>query len=239
MVVDGGLPIMPDKLLLIEDNPRVSELLADALKADGYDVTTSASAREGEELGASGAFAAIVLDVMLPDGDGVHVCKNLRRRGLSTPILMLSALSSTEERVTGLNAGADDYLPKPFEAEEVQARLRALLRRARSVPETELTFDVLSLNLVKRTARRDGETIGLTTKEFALLEHFMRNPNRVLTREQIGQRVWDMNFEEESNVIEVYVSRLRNKVDRPFDKALIHTVTGTGYILSEDGPPAA
>lgn len=229
---------MSDKLLLIEDNPRVTSLLATELGAEGYEVTTSAGAGEGEELAASGDFAAIILDIMLPDGDGVQVCRNLRRRGVATPVLMLTALSSTEERVAGLNAGADDYLPKPFEAEELLARIRALLRRARTSPETELSFDGLTLDLVRRTARRNDETIGLTTKEFALLEQFMRNPNRVLTREQIGQRVWDMNFEEESNVIEVYVSRLRNKVDRPFDKTLIHTVTGTGYILSEEGPPA-
>jgi DNA-binding response OmpR family regulator len=227
------------KLLVIEDNPRVASLLAAELCADGYDVTTAASATEGEALGATGGFSAIVLDVMLPDGDGIHVCRNLRRRGLATPILMLTALSSTEERVAGLNAGADDYLPKPFETAELLARLRALLRRARAAPETEISVAGLTLDLVKRTAQRGGRTIGLTTKEFALLEHFMRNQNRVLTREQIGERVWDMNFEEESNVIEVYVSRLRNKVDRPFDQALSHTVPGAGYILSDNGPPAA
>jgi DNA-binding response OmpR family regulator len=226
-------------LLVIEDNPRVASLLAAELCADGYDVTTASGAGEGEALGASGTYSAIVLDVMLPDGDGIHVCRNLRRRGLATPILMLTALSSTEERVAGLNAGADDYLPKPFDTAELLARLRALLRRTRSAPETELSFAGLTLDLVKRTATRGGRTISLTTKEFALLEQFMRNQNRVLTREQIGQRVWDMNFEDESNVIEVYVSRLRNKVDRPFDQALIHTVTGAGYMLSDNGPQAA
>jgi DNA-binding response OmpR family regulator len=155
---------------------------------------------------------------------------------VATPILMLTALSSTPDKVAGLEAGADDYLTKPFEHEEFIARVRALLRRAQAVEGAVLRFENLELDLVKRTATRAGQPISLTAREFALLEYLMRNPHRVLTRTNLGERVWDMNFEEESNVIEVYVSRLRAKVDKGFDKPLIHTVTGTGYVLTNEKP---
>jgi DNA-binding response OmpR family regulator len=173
---------------------------------------------------------------MLPDHDGVQLCKNLRRHKIATPILMLTALSSTADKVTGLNAGADDYLTKPFETDEFIARLRALLRRAQAAEGATLRFEDIEMDLVKRSVHRAAKPIRLTSKEFALLEYFLRNPNRVLTRTNIGERVWSMLFEEESNVVEVYVSRLRRKIDKGFDKQLIHTVIGTGYVLSADDP---
>jgi DNA-binding response OmpR family regulator len=224
------------RFLVIEDNPKLAEVVKKGLEEQGYNVDVTHSGRDGEELAARGEYDGIVLDLMLPDHDGFELCKNLRRRQVATPILMLTALSSTPDKVAGLEAGADDYLTKPFEHEEFIARVRALLRRAQAVEGAVLRFENLELDLVKRTATRAGQPISLTAREFALLEYLMRNPHRVLTRTNLGERVWDMNFEEESNVIEVYVSRLRAKVDKGFDKPLIHTVTGTGYVLTNEKP---
>lgn len=225
------------RFLVIEDNPKLGGHLRRILEEQGYVVDLTESGHEGEERAASESYDGIVLDVMLPDHDGVQICKNLRRRKVATPVLMLTALSATSEKVAGLEAGADDYLTKPFETDEFVARVRALLRRAQPEEGTTLRFEDIELDLVKRRVTRAEQPIGLTTKEFALLEFFLRNPHRVLTRSLIGERVWDLAFEEESNVIEVYVSRLRNKIDKGFSKSLIHTVIGTGYVLSADGPP--
>jgi DNA-binding response OmpR family regulator len=225
------------RFLVIEDNPKLAGHLRRILEEQGYVVDLAESGREGEERAASESYDGIVLDVMLPDHDGVQICKNLRRRKVATPVLMLTALSATAEKVAGLEAGADDYLTKPFETDEFVARIRALLRRAQPEEGTTLRFEDIELDLVKRRVTRAGQPIGLTTKEFALLEYLLRNPHRVLSRSLIGERVWDLAFEEESNVIEVYVSRLRNKVDKGFAKPLIHTVIGAGYVLSEDAPP--
>jgi len=222
------------RFLLIEDNERLADLVKKGLEEQAYTVDTTTSGRQGEEMAARGCYDIVVLDLMLPDHDGVEICRNLRRRGVSTPILMLTALSATEEKVAGLEAGADDYLTKPFDLEEFIARVRALLRRARSGEGANLKFGGVELDLVGRKVTRDGQRIDLTSKEFALLEYFMRNPERVLTRMNIGERVWDLLFQDESNVIEVYVSRLRRKIDKGFDKPLIHTVVGTGYVLSTE-----
>jgi len=222
------------KILVIEDNERLAKLICRGLEEHGYAADMTASGRRGEEMAAAGTYDVIVLDLMLPDHDGVQVCRDLRRRRVSTPILMLTALSSTEDKVTGLEAGADDYLTKPFDSEELVARVRALMRRAQSSEGAKLSFGGITMDLVGRTVTRDGQRLELTAKEFALLEYFMRNPERVLTRTNIGERVWDLLFEDESNVIEVYVSRLRNKVDKGFDQPLIHTVVGTGYVLSAE-----
>lgn len=224
------------RFLVIEDNPKLAGVVKRGLEEQGYNVEVAESGRDGEELAARGEYDGIILDLMLPDHDGIELCKNLRRRKVSTPILMLTALSSTPDKVMGLEAGADDYLTKPFEHEELIARVRALLRRAQAVEGAVLRFENLELDLVKRTAARNGQSISLTAREFALLEYFMRNPHRVLTRINLGERVWDMNFEEESNVIEVYVSRLRSKIDKGFEKPLIRTVTGTGYVLTDERP---
>jgi DNA-binding response OmpR family regulator len=222
------------RLLVIEDNERLADLVKKGLEEQGYAVDTTASGREGEEMAAKGCYDVIILDLMLPDHDGVQLCRSLRRRKVSTPVLMLTALSSTDEKVAGLEAGADDYLTKPFDLEELIGRVRALLRRAQSTEGAKLRFGGIEMDLVGRTVTRDGKRVDLTTKEFALLEYFMRKPERVLTRTNIGERVWGLLFQDESNVIEVYVSRLRNKIDKGFDKPLIHTVIGTGYTLSTE-----
>jgi DNA-binding response OmpR family regulator len=222
------------RFLVIEDNQKLAELVRKGLEEQGYVVDVTHSGRDGEEKAAGGSYDVVILDLMLPDHDGVELCKNLRRRKVSTPILMLTALSSTEDKVTGLEAGADDYLTKPFDVEELIARVRALLRRAQAAEGARLSFEDIEMDLVARRVTRGGKPINLTTKEFALLEYFLRNPNRVLTRTNIGERVWDLIFEDESNVIEVYVSRLRSKVDKGFDRPFIHTVVGTGYILSTE-----
>jgi DNA-binding response OmpR family regulator len=222
------------RFLVIEDNERLADLVGQGLEEQGYTVDKTTSGREGEELAAKGVYDVVVLDLMLPDHDGVQLCRNLRRRGISTPVLMLTALSATDEKVAGLEAGADDYLTKPFDLDEFIARVRALLRRAQSTEGAKLSFGGIEMDLVARQVSRDGKRIELTAKEFALLEYFLRNPERVLTRTNIGERVWDLLFQDESNVIEVFVSRLRRKVDKGFDKPLIHTVVGTGYALSTE-----
>jgi DNA-binding response OmpR family regulator len=226
------------KFLVIEDNPKLSGQLNRTLSDNGYAVEVEASGHEGEEKAAMGSYDGIILDLMLPDHDGVQICKNLRRRKVSTPILMLTALSGTAEKVAGLEAGADDYLTKPFDQEEFVARVRALVRRAQIDEGAVLRFEDIEMDLLKHAVTRAGKPIPLTRREFVLLEHFLRNPNRIQTRSLLGERVWDISFAEESNVIEVYMSRLRNKIDKGFDKPLFHTVIGSGYILSEDGPPA-
>jgi len=222
------------RILIIEDNARLAEQVRTILEEQGYEAVTVGSGHEGEALAAREAFDLIILDLMLPDHDGVQLCRNIRRQKIATPVLMLTALSSTEDKVEGLNAGADDYLIKPFEPDEFLARVRALLRRAQPSEGVVLTFEGLEMDLLKRKVTRDGTPIDLTAKEFALLEYFLRSPERVLTRSNIGERVWGLLFEEESNVIEVYVSRLRRKVDKGFVQQLIHTVVGTGYMLSAD-----
>ena len=226
------------RFLIIEDNPRMAEIIRMALAEQTYNSDIANSGYSGEEMAATGSYDGIILDLMLPDHDGVQVCRNLRRRGVSTPILMLTALSSTDDKVSGLDAGADDYLTKPFESEELVARVRALLRRAKAVEGAVLKYHDLEMDLSTRRVKRGDQQIRLSSKEFSLLEYFMRRPYRVLTRSMIGEHVWDMTLDEESNVIEVYVSRLRNKVDKGFDLKLIHTVVGTGYVLSADGPPS-
>ena len=224
------------RLLVIEDNPKMAALIRKGLAEQGYAVDVAHSGHDGEFMAAEQAYDAVVLDLMLPDQDGLLVCRNLRRRGVHTPILMLTALSTTQDKVTGLDAGADDDLTKPFEFDELVARIRALLRRGQAREASTIEFEDIEMDLLKRTATRAGKKIKLTAKEFALLEYFLRHPNHVLSRTAIGEHVWDMNFEPESNVIDVYVSMLRRRIDKGFDRPLIHTVIGAGYMLSADPP---
>lgn len=223
------------RILVIEDNQKMARFLAQGLSENGYAVDTANGGFQGENLGAVEPYDLIVLDVMLPDQDGVATCRNLRRRGVKAPVLMLTALSSTVDKVKGLDAGADDYLPKPFEFDELLARVRALLRRGQAQEASHLRFADIEMDLLRREVTRGGCKIRLTAKEFSLLEYFLRNPNRVLTRTAIGEHVWDMNFDTDSNVIDVYVSMLRRKIDKDFEHRLLHTIVGTGYMLSDEG----
>lgn len=224
------------RVLVVEDSPKMAAAIRRGLEEQGYVVHCVGSGREGEELATLEAWDLVVLDVMLPDRDGVQVCRNLRRREVTTPVLMLTALSGTTDKVAGLDAGADDYLTKPFEFSEFQARVRALLRRGEASESTRLSYSDLSMDLATRHVQRGEEDIRLTQKEFALLEYLIRHPDRVLSRSQIGEHVWDMNFDPFSNVIDVYISMLRKKIDKPFGRPLIHTVVGTGYMFSERKP---
>jgi heavy metal response regulator len=224
------------RILVVEDNPRMAGVIRQGLVENSYAVDIASTGEDGERMASTEPYDVVILDVMLPDQDGVQVCRNLRRRKVGTPVLMLTALSTTGDKVKGLDAGADDYLTKPFEFDELLARIRALLRRGEAQEASRVTFADLEIDLLTRTVTRASKNITLTTKEFALLEYFMRNPNRVLTRTSIGEHVWDMNFDSDSNVIDVYVSMLRRKVDKGFEKRLIHTVIGTGYCLREDSP---
>lgn len=219
----------PMRILIIEDNPRMADALAHGLNDQGYTARSTQSGIDGEDLAVADSFDLIILDVMLPDRDGTDVARNLRRRGVATPILMLTALSSTDDTVTGLDAGADDYLGKPFEFDVLLARVRALLRRGEATESRTLDCDDLTLDLYTHEATRNGERITLSNRQFALLHCLMRNENRVLSRSQLAEKVWDTNHEPESNVIDVSISALRRKVDRGFRRPLIHTIKGAGY----------
>lgn len=217
------------RILLIEDNPKMASAVRGGLSEQGYAVDVSHSGFEGEELAVAEPYDAIILDLMLPDRDGLDICRNLRRREVRSPVLMLTALSGTSHKVAGLDSGADDYLTKPFEFEELLARVRALLRRGQATESTTLRYADLELDLMKRTVKRAEQRIKLSSKEFTLLEVLVRNADRVLSRATISQKVWDMQYEPTSNVIEVYISSLRRKIDRAFERPLIHTVIGMGY----------
>lgn len=226
------------RFLVVEDNVPLGSRICRALEEQGYIVDFTTSGQEAEKKALANSYDGMILDVMLPDHDGVEICRTLRRLKIATPILLLTALSGTTQKVAGLDAGADDYLTKPFDLEEFAARVRALLRRAKPEEGSVLRYDDVEMDLVRRAVFRGGTPVSLTAKEFSLLEFFLRNPHRVLVRSVIGERVWDMDAEEESNVIEVYVSRLRTKIDKGFEKQLIHTMIGSGYVLSASGPPA-
>lgn len=227
------------RILVVEDNPDLAAAIRQGLREHGYSVDIVHNGFEGEEMAASEPYDLVILDVMLPDRDGVELCRNLRRRKIATYVLMLTALSGTGDKVAGLDAGADDYLTKPFDFEELLARIRALLRRGKGSEATRLSYAGLEVDLLRRTVHRDEHKIKLSAKEFALLEFLMRNVDRVIDRTTIAQKVWDINFEPSSNVIEVYISALRKKVDKDFERPLIHTIVGMGYRfgLAEDESP--
>ncbi len=217
------------RLLVIEDNPKVAGAIRKGLGEHGFAVDVVHEGFEGEDRAANGGYDVILLDLMLPDRDGIEICRNLRRRGVSTPILMLTALSTTANTVEGLDAGADDYLTKPFEFVELVARVRALLRRGTATESRVLRAADLVLDLNTRVADRAGRSIPLTNREFTLLEYFMRHPAAIISRVQLAERVWNTRFEPGSNVIEVYVSQLRRKIDQAGFSPLIETVKGAGY----------
>ena len=217
------------RILIIEDNPKMANAIQKGLQAHGYAADVANTGFEGEDQAVTHNYDLVILDLMLPDRDGADVCRNLRRRCIDTPIIMLTALSGTDDKVAGLDAGADDYVTKPFEFDELLARIRAMLRRGEASEGRLLECDDLSLDLYTRVAKRGDIEHELSNKEYGLLEYLMRNPNRVLSRAQITEKVWDMNYEPGSNVIDVYISSLRKKVDRGFERELIHTIKGAGY----------
>ena len=217
------------RILIIEDNPKMASAIQKGLQSHGYAADVAHSGFEGEDQAVANEYDLLILDLMLPDRDGVDVCRNLRRRCVDTPVIMLTALSGTDDKVAGLDAGADDYITKPFEFDELLARIRAMLRRGEASEGRMLECDNLTLDLYTRVAKRGEVEHELSNKEYGLLEYLMRNPNRVLSRAQITEKVWDMNYEPGSNVIDVYISSLRKKIDRGFEHELIHTVKGAGY----------
>lgn len=225
---------MSDKILLVEDEHQIAKFISRGLQREGYQVITASDGETGLNMAFSDLPDLIILDVMLPDIDGLNVCRQIREAKLQTPILMLTAKDAVPDRVAGLEAGADDYLVKPFAFEELLARLRAL-RRRRAPIETEapLSFIDLILNPSTRMAQRGGRNIELTAKEYDLLELFMRHPNQVLTRDQIYDRIWGYDFGGESNIIEVYIRYLRSKLEANGEPRLLHTVRGVGYALRE------
>jgi DNA-binding response OmpR family regulator len=223
------------RLLVVEDQRKMAGFLKKGLSEAGYSVDLAESGSAAEVLAAENEYDLVILDVMLPDQNGLDTARHLRRDGFSGPVLMLTALSGTKDKVYGLDAGADDYLTKPFAFEELLARVRALLRRPASggqgATQTTLRFEDLEMDLVTRAVRRAGKEIMLTPKEFSLLEFFLRSPKRPLSRTSISEHVWDAQFDSDSNVIDVYVNLLRKKIDHPFPTRLIHTVVGVGYVL--------
>jgi len=226
------------KILTVEDEQRVAQFIQKGLKEEGHAVDCAYDGEEGGFLAEVNEYDLIILDLMLPKKNGFAVCAEIRERGVSTPVLMLTARDSVEDKVRGLDAGADDYLTKPFAFEELLARVRALLRRTSEAKTPILKIADLELDPMSRRVTRAGKAIRLTTKEYALLEYMMRNPDQMLSRTRIGEHVWDMNFDPESNVIDVYVCHLRNKVDKGFELQLIYTLRGQGYMLTSETPPA-
>jgi DNA-binding response OmpR family regulator len=219
------------RILLIEDNRRLNRALTACLSDQGYAVDSAFDGREGQEFAEATPYDAIVLDVMLPEQDGLEVCRALRRQRVNTPILMLTARDAVEDRVRGLDSGADDYLVKPFAVPELTARLRALFRREAPQKGGQLECADLVADPATREVIRAGKEIALTTREFAVLECFLRHRDMVVTREMVERQVWSYDFTGTSNVVDVYVRRLRRKIDDPFDHKLIQTVRGVGYRL--------
>jgi heavy metal response regulator len=222
------------RVLIVEDEPDIAAFLQRGLKEEGYAVDAVDNGDDAVDWALAAEYDAIVLDVLLPGRDGFSVCRELRARGLAAPILMLTARDAVDDRVTGLDSGADDYLVKPFAFKELLARLRALVRRQTESRSTELRVADLTLDTLSRTARRGERRIELTPKEYSLLEFLMRHPGRVVSRTQIAEHVWNFDFYSESNVVDVYVRYLRRKIDDGFDRKLVKTVRGAGYMLSPD-----
>jgi heavy metal response regulator len=219
------------KLLLVEDEKKVARFIKKGLEEEGYAVDLASDGQIGLSMGLDGVHDVIILDINLPTMSGLEILKNLRRKNIFTPVLLLTVRATIEDKVIGLDTGADDYLPKPFSFQELLARVRALLRRrAESTPPVLKIVD-LSLDPAKRMVARGDHLIELTAKEFSLLDYFMRNQGRVLTRSMIADHVWDDNYETATNVIDVYINRLRNKIDSGHEPKLLHTIRGTGYVL--------
>jgi len=218
-------------ILIIEDEQKIRQFLKRGLEEEGYTVDTAADGEAGLELASGDAYDLVVLDLLLPGRDGLAVCRELRRQGATVPILMLTARGAVSDRVTGLDVGADDYLPKPFVFEELLARIRALLRRERRVQPPVLRVGDLTLDPSTRTVTRAGQAVELTTREYQVLHFLMRHPGQVLSRATIENRVWGYGFDPGSNLVDAYIRLLRRKLDRGQSTKLIQTVRGAGYVL--------
>ena len=219
------------RILLIEDDVKIASAVCRGLKAEAFAVDIAPDGIEGEYLASVNDYDLIILDIMLPKQDGWKTCNNLRQNKVLTPILMLTALDDYTDKIKGLDTGADDFLSKPFHFGELLARIRALIRRNSEVKTTQIQKYGVTLNLNNHSAFREGQKISLSAKEFALLELFMMNPGKILSRETISEHLWDMNFDPRSNVIESFIKFLRQKIDKNFNKPLIHTVRGAGYMF--------
>lgn len=220
------------RVLLVEDEPGIAQFISQGLNEAGYATDVATDGEEGLDYALAAEYDIIILDIMLPKIDGLQLLRKLRTQSLKTPVLLLTARDAIEDRVRGLDAGADDYLSKPFALNELLARLRALLRRPPMQQDTVLRVGDLEMNVATREVRRAGKSINLSPREFTLLEYFMRHPRQVLTRSQITEHTRNFDFYENSNVIDVYIGYLRRKIDHGFDRPLLHTVRGVGYCLS-------
>jgi two-component system OmpR family response regulator len=220
------------RLLLVEDDPKIASFILKGLKAEGYAVDHAPDGQEGLHLAVTEPYDAAIIDVMLPKLDGLSVIERMRKDKVNTPVIILSAKGSVDDRVKGLQVGGDDYLPKPFAFSELLARVQALIRRGTGISEpTRLTVGDLTMNLLTREVTRGGRKIELQRLEFSLLEYLMRSAGRVVSKTMIMEHVWDFNFDPQTNVVESRICRLRDKIDRGFDRKLIQTVRGVGYAL--------
>jgi heavy metal response regulator len=219
------------RILIVEDEKKVAAFIKKGLEEETYAVDIAIDGEEGLHLGEQNPYDLIILDLMLPKINGLDILSHLRAKKIETPILLLTAKDSVEDKVEGLNQGADDYLTKPFAFSELLARIRVLLRRGKNETKTTLEIADLTLDLVSHKVNRGNEEIELTGKEYSLLEYFMRNQEKVLTRTMIAEHVWDYNFDTFTNVIDVYVNHLRKKIDKNFPAKLLHTLRGVGYVM--------
>lgn len=220
------------RLLIVEDDQKIASFVAHGLRQAGFAVDHADNGEDGLHLALTGPYDAAIIDLMLPGLDGLHLIERMRQQGVNTPVIILSARRSVDDRVKGLQTGGDDYLIKPFAFSELLARVQALIRRSSgSVEPMRLTLGDLSMDLFKREVARSGRKIELQPKEFSLLEYLMRNAGRVVSKAMILEHIWDYHFDPQTNVIDVLIWRLRNKIDRDFDQKLIHTLRGVGYVL--------
>jgi heavy metal response regulator len=221
------------RILIVEDEKKVAGFIKKGFEEETYAVDIAYDGEEGLHMALQNQYDLIVLDLMLPVLDGLEVLSRLRKDRVNSPIILLTAKDSVEDKVKGLNQGADDYLTKPFAFSELLARTRVLLRRGQAETKTLLKIGELTLDLVSHKVNREGEEIELTGKEYSLLEYFMRNPGKVLTRTMIAEHVWDYNFDTFTNVIDVYINHLRKKIDKNYSIKLLHTLRGVGYVMKE------
>jgi len=222
------------RLLVIEDEKSLLKIITKRLKEEGYSVDAVTNGRDGENYIYSTDYDCIILDIMIPIVDGLTLLRRIRAKKISTPVLLLTARDSIEDRVIGLDTGADDYLIKPFSFDELLARVRALLRRQKEKRDIVLSVSDLKLDTVTREVKRGDRSIELTSKEYSILEYFLKNKNRVLTKSQIAEHVWNYDFDYNSNIVEVYIRYLRRKIDEGIENKLIHTIRGGGYVLRDE-----